>query len=104
MAGASDGSVTRREGVPFAGAEVHGGFFERAVVVAQPRGNHDRDVGDGKGYMGNDDCVQAEPQVQESEGPLEQREQRNAGDDFGRYERQIERAGETRAERRRQMP
>ena len=36
----------------------------------------------------------AELPVQPAEGPLEQREQRDAGDDLGRDQREIQRAGE----------
>ena len=92
MPGASAGSVTYQKACHSVGAQIHGGLFERGADGAQPRRDHDHHVGDAKRHVRQDDGVHAELPVQPAEGPLEQRQQRDAGDDLGRDQREVQRA------------
>ena len=77
--------------LPFVGAQIERGFFERGVDGAQPRHDHDHHVGDGKRNVRQNHGVHAELDAQEAEDPLIEGQQRDAGDDFGRDQRQVKR-------------
>ena len=87
--------------LPFVGAQIERGFFELRVHGAQPRHHHDHDVGDRKRDVRQNHRVHAELNVQKAEDPLIEGQQRNAGDDLRRHQRQVQRAGQ---HRRRSLP
>ena len=72
MPGSKRGQRHVAEGLPFVGAQVERGFFERRAERPQPRRDHDHHVGNRKRHMRQDHGMQSQPPMQPAERPLEQ--------------------------------